>query len=90
MFYILWIIFDMWKDLNMKQKSEIMKMFIDNGISDLNDIKQQYDNSLQNQFDQGGNLNENNLIYEQNPVDNSLIDFNDKFLYHRGGFADVY
>lgn len=39
----------------------------------------------QNQFDKGGD----NLIYEQNPVDNSLIDFNDKFLYHRG-FADVY
>lgn len=39
----------------------------------------------QNQFDKG----RDNLIYEQNPVDNSLIDFNDKFLYHRG-FADVY
>lgn len=39
----------------------------------------------QNQFIKDGD----NLIYEQNPVDNSLIDFNDKFLYHRD-FADVY
>lgn len=39
----------------------------------------------QNQFIKG----RDNLIYEQNPVDNSLIDFNNKFLYHRG-FADVY
>lgn len=36
----------MWKDLTMQQKSEVMKMAIDQGLTDLDSIKKMYDSSI--------------------------------------------
>ena len=47
----------MWKDLTLKQKAEIMKMSVANGVTDINDIQSLYDNSIPNQFDDGGFMN---------------------------------
>lgn len=43
----------MWDNLTLKQKSDIMKMAIQQGISDLNEIKRLY-NTSSNQFSNGG------------------------------------
>lgn len=43
----------MWDNLTLKQKSDVMKMAIQQGISDLNEIKRLY-NTSSNQFSNGG------------------------------------
>ena len=60
----------MWNDLSMAQKSELMKMFIQNGVYDLNTIIKEYDsrhqsgdeatlpNYSQNVFAEGGNIDD--------------------------------
>ena len=47
----------MWKDLTLQEKAEIMKMSVANGVTDINDIIALYDDSIPNQFDDGGFVN---------------------------------
>lgn len=61
----------MWNDLSMAQRGELMKVFIQNGIYDLNTMKKEYDsmhqsgdevtlpNYSQNVFAEGGNIDGN-------------------------------
>ena len=44
----------MWKDLTLQQKAKIMQMSVANGVTDINDIQQLYDDSLRHRFDEGG------------------------------------
>ena len=43
----------MWKDLTLKEKAEIMKMSVANGVTDINDIIALYDDSI---YAEGGHL----------------------------------
>ena len=43
----------MWKDLTLKEKAEIMKMSVANGVTDINDIQELYDDSI---YAEGGHL----------------------------------
>lgn len=43
----------MWNDLTLKEKAEIMKMSVANGVTDINDIQQLYDDSIGYKFDNG-------------------------------------
>lgn len=45
----------MWKDLTLKEKAEIMKMSVANGVTDINDIKAIYDNETHS-YQLGGHL----------------------------------
>ena len=49
----------MWKDLTLQQKAEIMKMSVANGVTDINDIQQLYDGSVEHRFNKGGTKNKN-------------------------------
>lgn len=61
----------MWNDLSMAQRGELMKVFMQNGIYDLNTMKKEYDsmhqsgdevtlpNYSQNVFAEGGNIDDN-------------------------------
>ena len=46
---------DRWNKLSMRDKSDLIKMYVDNGVYNLNIIKNHY-----NKFDNGGNTNEDN------------------------------
>lgn len=46
----------MWKDLTLKEKAEIMKMSVANGVTDINDIQQLYDDSVGHRFDDAGRI----------------------------------
>lgn len=46
----------MWKDLTLQQKAEIMKMSVANGVTDINDIQQLYDDSVGHRFDDAGRI----------------------------------
>ena len=46
----------MWKDLTLKQKAEIMKMSVANGVTDINDIQQLYDGLVGHRFDGGSRI----------------------------------
>lgn len=46
----------MWKDLTLKEKAELMKMSVANGVTDINDIQQLYDDSI---YAEGGHLYKN-------------------------------
>lgn len=46
----------MWKDLTLKEKAEIMKMSVANGVTDINDIQELYDDSI---YAEGGHLYKN-------------------------------
>ena len=53
----------MWKDLTLKEKAEIMKMSVANGVTDINDIQELYDNSIDDidnsVYAEGGHLYKN-------------------------------
>ena len=46
----------MWKDLTLQQKAKIMQMSVANGVTDINDIQQLYDDSI---YAEGGHLYKN-------------------------------
>ena len=46
----------MWKDLTLKEKAEIMKMSVANGVTDINDIQQLYDGSTEHLYKNAGPL----------------------------------
>lgn len=46
----------MWKDLTLKEKAEIMKMSVANGVTDINDIRALYDGSIGHRFDDAGRI----------------------------------
>ena len=46
----------MWKDLTLKEKAEIMRMSVANGVTDINDIQQLYDSSVGHKFDDAGRI----------------------------------
>lgn len=58
----------MWKDLTMSQKSEVMKMAIQQGLSDLNSIKEMYDTSI-NIGNTSPNNTYDNVPYNPSPKD---------------------
>lgn len=43
----------MWKDLTLKEKAEIMRMSVANGVTDINDIQELYDDSI---YAEGGHI----------------------------------
>lgn len=51
----------MWKDLTLKDKSSLMKMFIKQGITSLEEIKNTY-----NEYSKGGNLDKRMPLYKDN------------------------
>lgn len=58
-----------WEDLNYKQRAELAKIYIKNGITSLDDMKDHYNASLGHQFKLGGEENQYNLdTTENNPV----------------------
>ncbi len=61
----------MWKDLTLKEKAEIMKMSVANGVTDINDIKAIYDNETHN-YQLGGYKQWKNAIakYKHLDIDN--------------------
>lgn len=60
----------MWKDLTLKEKAEIMKMSVANGVTDINDIQQLYDDSIDNSvYAEGGHLfKEGGPAWSHNPA----------------------
>ncbi len=50
---------DKWNSLSLKNKSDLMRMYIKNGINDLNDIKKHY-----NSFQDGGEVSNDRSIIE--------------------------
>lgn len=67
----------MWKDLTLKQKAEIMKMSVANGVTDINAIQQLYDNSVEHQYAKGGNTQDeendkNQPLFDRNKVYNRV------------------
>lgn len=69
----------MWNDLSMAQKSELMKMFIQNGVYDLNTIIKEYDsrhqsgdeatlpNYSQNVYQNGGSIKKDPILGNRKP-----------------------
>lgn len=50
----------MWKDLTLKEKAEIMKMSVANGVTDINDIQALYDDSIDDSvYAEGGHIYKN-------------------------------
>lgn len=49
----------MWDDLSMKEKSEVMKLSVKNGIKDLTSIKDAYNSASANLYKNGGSLAKN-------------------------------
>lgn len=48
----------MWKDLSIKNKAELMRLYIENGITDLEEVRKHYDNL----YAEGGPLGPDSLI----------------------------
>lgn len=59
----------MWKDLNIQQKSEVMKMAISQGLTDLNEIKKMYDASIPNIEASSVNNTYSSVPYNPSPKD---------------------
>lgn len=59
----------MWKDLNIQQKSEVMKMAISQGLTDLNEIKKMYDASIPNIETSSANNTYSSVPYNPSPKD---------------------
>ena len=67
----------------MREKAEMMKVAIKNGITNLSDIRQKY-----NEFAKGGNLFYN--IWKQRMQDYKHIDIDNDNTYDYRGFYDKY
>lgn len=59
----------MWKDLSIQQKSEVMKMAISQGLTDLNEIKKMYDASIPNIEASSANNTYSSVPYNPSPKD---------------------
>lgn len=59
----------MWKDLSIQQKSEVMKMAISQGLTDLNEIKKMYDASIPNIEASSVNNTYSSVPYNPSPKD---------------------
>ena len=67
----------MWKDLSLKDKSALMQIMINNGITDLSTIRDTY-----NKFAEGGKKDSNNNWSMQDDVE-LLIFYHSNSLYYQ-------
>lgn len=61
----------MWDKLSMQEKANIISLGIENNITNLEDIKNLYNNSIENDLDIGGRIMEDNKDSESTLYDDS-------------------